>query len=203
MSATANVLTIRADYARRGEDVTTLSDVELLLKELSSANALITKLSQRDEDRRASEVERERATRTAARRYYENQMAAWDGLIFHSLTQMSGETVRAALYRAANLSSLAGTDTTSEAREAAERALRLWERDIRDLRDGAGLHQSVSVADYQRREIARLRKLITDHAVSITDHVRERGSQRICTCVGCELARSMDDVEEPAERDAA
>lgn len=194
MSLTERMSAIRSDYARRGEDVSSLADADILLKELDEANALVNKLTRRDEERRASDIDRERAIRTAARRVYEDRLASWDGLIFHSLTQMSGETVRAALYRAANLSSLASGDTTADVREAAAVALSLWEREVRYLRDGAGRHAGVWVSDQQRTEIGRLRKLITEHAVSISDHKRQRGSLEVCTCTGCSLIRSMDDT---------
>jgi hypothetical protein len=191
---------LRSDYARRGMDVSAMSDVDLLFKEWDMAEAEVSKLRVRNEERMAARRDDQRATRTAARGRYEDQIAAWDRLIFHCITRMSGGTVRAALYRAANLSSLASSSDISAMRDAASKALHLWDLDAQDMNEGAGRHEAVNVAESQRREIARLRKLIKDHAASIVSgHARSLGALQICKCAGCELARAMDDVEGSAK----
>lgn len=203
MSADARIESIRAWHTDHGKDVSGLSDVDLLVRELDEANAEVNKLNRRDEDHRAGDTARARAIRTSARRRHEDQINRWDTFVFEALSRLSGESVRAALYRAANLTELTSGDDVAETREAASKALRLWERETRDLSGGAGRYAHVNVARQQLREIARLRKLITDHAGSISGHVRARGTLQICECGGCELIRTMDDVADTFDQFAA
>ncbi|MEV8056535.1 hypothetical protein AB0P37_08400 [Streptomyces antimycoticus] len=203
MNATDRVASIRDEYSRRGEDVSNLSDVELLIRALDWADAEINRLNKREEDRRCEAADSERAVRTAARGYYERQLEAMDKLIFQSLSKFSGETVRAALYRAANLGGSPSSADVADTCEAAATALRLWEREMQYVTDGDVRHESVNMAVHQRQEITRLRKLITDYAVAIANHTRNSSARRVCVCPGCELVRAIDDVDETPERAAA
>lgn len=204
-SADERIAAMRDEYARCGEDVTGLSDTELLLRQLDRAWAE----SRRHENNYSSllqdQVKHDRSVYAAARREAAEDRRAWAGMYLGHLIRESASAINGVIHRAAELPD--GRIPLEQARElkaAAERAKWMMSGLVghrqSQFDDARRQNPQISLVEKRHAEILRLREFITTagqqlHAAS--GGLKSRGR---CECAGCELIRAMDDV--PAEQAA-
>ncbi|MYR83841.1 hypothetical protein GTY41_02480 [Streptomyces sp. SID685] len=199
------VAAIRDEYARLGEDVTDLSDTELLFRQLDRAWAE----SRRHENNYSSllqdQVKHDRSVYAAARREAAEDRRAWAAMYLGHLIRESASVINGVIHRATELpDGRVPLEQGRELKSAAERAKWMMSSLVghrqSQFDDARRQNSQISLVEKQHAEILRLREFITTvgqqmHATS--DGPRNKGR---CECRGCELIRAMDDV--PAEQAA-
>lgn len=205
-TAAERVAALRDECARFGEDVTGLSDTELLFRHLDTAWAESRRHENNYSNLLQDQVKSERATRTAARRTAFEDRRAWAGIYLHSLVSQSARDINGLIHRAAELpDGRVPVELTRELKVAAERAK--WQMSgliggrEGQLDDVRRQNQEIQLVEKQRDEIWRLRDFITEQGQRLHGEHGRKGSRENgwrCECPGCELIRAMDDV--PAEQ---
>ncbi|WP_159042063.1 hypothetical protein [Streptomyces ambofaciens] len=202
MSASERAASLRDEYARLGENVNHLSDIDLLNREVERwANE-----SRRHENAYNSllqdQVKHDQSVYAAARRAAAEDRIAWAGMYLGHLVAQSAHSINAVIHRAAELPD--GRVPVEQARElksAAERAKWAMSGLVGhrqgQLEEARRQNPEISLVEKQREEILRLRGFITDLGQSFHAERGVTGRGR-CECSGCELIRAMDDV--PAEQ---
>jgi len=208
-SAAERVAALREEHARLGDNVTGLSDVEVLLNEVDRS----WKESRRHENNYSNllqdRAKSERATRTAARRTAVEDRRAWAGIYLNSLVSQSAREINALIHRAAELpDGRVPVELTRELKAAADQAGHLplgafggGESQLADVRRQ---NQEIQLVEKQRDEIWRLREFVAEQGQRLHAEHGQKGSGENgwrCECPGCELIRAMDDV--PAEQAGA
>lgn len=206
-SAADRVAALRDEYARSDEDVTGLSDTELLLQQLDQANAESRRHANDHSSLLQDQTKHERAIRAAARRGGQENRADYARIYLGAILRKEAAPVNAIIYRIEQLPD-EGKPTLDQIRglkTAAKHAKRLLEGDVGNpetiaeaKRDGR-----VQFTEQLIGEVQRLRDFINAqgrrlHAEYGNSGTRESGWR--CECPGCELMRAMDDV--PAEQAA-
>lgn len=202
MNAVERVTALRAEYARLGEKVDHLSDLELLNRELTRAQVE----SRRHENAHSAilqdRTEHDRSVWSAARRAATEDCLAWAGMYLGHLVSRSAGSINEVIYRAAELpDGRVPVELSRALKEAAGRAK--WQMSglvghrAEQLKEARAENPSIALVEKQREEILRLRDFINDlgrqlHAEHGGKGTRENG--RRCECSGCELIRSMDDL---------
>lgn len=201
-SATDRIAALRDEYRRLGEDVTGLTDTELLYREVDRLAAE----SRRHENNASSllqdQVKHDRAVYTAARREAAEQQLARGGLYLGAIVRRSATPITGLIYRISELSERPGPKVVEELKAAARTAQ--WTLDgvvtNRVLDEVAERDPEVKLTEAQAAEIQRLRAVIVEQGQHLhTDNGPRTGHR--CECTGCELIRAMDDV--PAVEQAA
>ncbi|MET7923145.1 hypothetical protein ABZT43_03950 [Streptomyces sp. NPDC005349] len=201
MITTERVTALRDEYARLGESVDHLSDLDLLNQELERTQAE----SRRHENTYSSllqdQVKHDRAVYTAARREATEQQMARGGLHLGAIVRRSATPITGLIYRISQLSDRPGPKVIEELRSAARTAEWVLDGVVADrvLAEVAERDPQVKLTEAQYAEIQRLREFITAagqqlHAASDGPKISHR-----CECPGCELIRAMDDVAEAPE----
>lgn len=207
-TATDKIASLREEYARLGDDVTTLSDVELLLKELDRTQHE----SRRHENNYTSllqdQIKKDRSVWAAARRAAAEDRIAWAGMYLGHLVSRSAGSINEVINRAAELpDGRVPVELTRALKESAGRAK--WQMSglvghrASQLDEARAQSPSIALVGKQREEILRLRDFIAAIGQQIHATRGSKGSQSNgwrCECQGCELLRSMDDA--PAEAEA-
>jgi hypothetical protein len=197
MTAAERVAALRKEYARFGEDVTTLTDTELLLQELERTQ----KESRRHENAYSSllqdQVKHDRAVYTAARREATEQQIARGGLYLGAIVRRAATPITGLIYRISQLPDRPGSKVIEELRSAARTAQ--WSLDgvVTDkvLDEVAERDPEVKLTEAQGAEIKRLRDVIAEQGQRLHRDYADLGSTLgRCECPGCELIRAMDDV---------
>jgi hypothetical protein len=205
-TADERIAVIRDEYARLGEDVTSLSDTELLLRQLDRAWVESRRHENNYSNLLQDQVKRDRSVYAAARREAAEDRRAWASMYLGHLIRDSASVINAVIHRAAELPE--GRVPLEQARElksAAERAKWMMSGLVghrqSQFDDARRQNPQISLVEKQRAEILRLREFITATGQQL--HAASGGrtpGQGRCECHGCELIRAMDDV--PAERAA-
>lgn len=194
---------LRAEAVRLNEDVTALSDIELLLQELDRSNAESRQHQNSYSNLLQDQTKRDRSTRAAARRAAVEERTAWAGMYLQHMIMRSARTINELIHRAADLpDGRVPVELTRDLKEAAARAK--WtmsglvgHREIQ-VEKTRSQSDEIRLVEKQRDEIWRLREFITAqgrrlHAEHGHPSGREVGWR--CECPGCGLIRSMDDVQ--------
>lgn len=202
MNAADRIAALREEYARTGEDVTGLSDAELLLRQLDHANTE----SRRHENNYTSllqdQTKRERAVRAAASRGATEDRIAWAGMYLQHFVSQQAHNINGLIHRAAELpDGRVPVEQTRALKAAAE--LAKWtmsglvgSRAIQ-LEDARRQNPDISLVEKRREEILRLRSFIAEQGQRLHAEYGGRGSRETgwrCECPGCELIRSTDDA---------
>lgn len=199
------IAAIRDECTRLGENVTDLSDTELLLRQLNRAWAE----SRRHENNYSSllqdQVKRDRSVYAAARREATEDRRAWAAMYLGHLIRDSASVINGVIHRATELpDGRVPLEQVRELKDAAERAKRMMSGLVghrqSQFDDALRQNPEIRLVEKQREEILRLREFITaagQQMHSASDGPRNKGR---CECPGCQLIRAMDDV--PAEQAA-
>lgn len=206
--AEQRVADLRNEYARLGEDVSGLSDLDILNRELGRVAAE----SRRHENSYSSllqdQVKHDRAVRAAAHRAAVEDRAAWAGMYLQHLVSRSAGHINEVVHRATQLpDGRATAEQTRELKAAAEQAKWLMSglvgRREGQFEEARQQNPAISLVEKQREEILRLRDFITAQGQRLHAEYGsrdKRSNHGRCECSGCELLRAMDDVpfEQPA-----
>lgn len=197
-TAEDRIAALRDEYARQGEDVTSLSDTELLYRELDRSRAE----SRRHENAYSSllqdQVKHDRAVYTAAQRGAVERQNARGGMYLEVIVRRSALPITGLIYRISQLPDRPSPKVVEELKAAARSAQ--WTLDgvvsSKVLGEIADQDPGVKLTEAQAAEIARLREFIAGlgrklHAKHGGRGARESGWR--CECSGCELIRAMDD----------
>lgn len=199
-TATERVAALRDEAARFGEDVTGLTDTELLLRQIDQAWAESRRHENNYSNLLRDQVERDRSARTAARRAAVEDRIAWAGMYLAHLVGQSAYSINVVIHQAAELPD--GRVPVEQARElkaAAERAKWMMSGLVGHRQDqfnkARRQNEQIALVEKQRDEIWRLREFITSAGQQLHGESggRKPGERR-CECTGCELIRAMDDV---------
>ena len=202
-TADERVKALRDDYQRQGEDVTGLSDTELLNRALTQAQAE----SRRHENALSSllqdQVKHDRSVYSAASRQAKEAVDARGGLYLEAIVRRSALPLTGLIYRISELSERPGLKVVEELKSAAQAVK--WQLDgvvTRSVLDEvARTDEGVKLVDAQSAEIKRLREFIAAQGRRLhAEHGPRKGGEGRCECTGCELIRAMDAV--PAEQAA-
>lgn len=202
-SAVERIAAIRDEYARCGEDVTSLSDTELLFRHLDTAWAE----SRRHENNYTSllqdQVKHDRSVYAAARRSAQGDVTARAGLYLQVILRKSARPINEVVHRASELPAdgKVPIQQVRDLKAAADNAKWLLSGMVGDRQtiEDAGRAPEVQLVEKLNDEIRRMRSFVDEqgrwlHAKHSSSETRSRGR---CECTGCELIRAMDDV--PAE----
>ena len=207
-TAAERVAALRDECARTDEDVTGLSDTELLLRQLDRANTE----SRRHENNHSSllqdQTKRERAIRAAAHRAAVEDHTAWAGMYLHHFVSQQARDINGLIHQAAELpDGRVPVEQTRTLKAAAERAKWTMSGLVGSRTaqyDEARRHNpDISLVEKQREEILRLREFIAEQGRRLHAEHGSRGSRETgwrCECPGCELIRATDAA--PAEQAA-
>lgn len=196
------VAALRAEYARLGENVDHLSDLDLLNGEVER----LAIESRRHENNASSllqdQVKHDRSVYAAARRAAAEWKSAMAGLYLNAAVRKAATPVTGLIYRISQLPDRPGPKVVEELKGAARQAEWMLDGVVRDaaLAEVGERDPDVKLANAQAAEIERLRAVIVERGQSLHTGNGPRVGQR-CECPGCELIRSMDDV--PTEQAAA
>lgn len=191
------IAALRDEYARHGEDVTSLSDTELLYRELDRARTE----SRRHENNYSSllqdQVKHDRSIYAAAHREAAEERMAWAGMYLNHLVRQSASHINEVINRAATMpDGRVPIEQTRELKAAAARAKWMMSGLVghRESQFDEARRQdaAISLTEKQRAEILRLRGFITaaGQRLHTPDGPKVNGR---CECSGCELIRAMDD----------
>lgn len=204
VSAADRIAAIRDEYARYGEDVTSLSDTELLFRHLDTAWAE----SRRHENAHSSllqdQVKHDRSVYAAAQRGVAEKRNARGGMYLAAIVRRSAVPITGLIYRISQLPDRPGPKVVEELKAAARSAQWTLDGVVTDevLTEIAERDPGVRLTEMQAAEIARLREFVTEQGRRLHREHADLGSALgRCECPGCELIRSMDDV--PAAQEAA
>lgn len=196
MTAADRIAALREEYARLGEDVTHLSDTELLNRELERAYAESRRHENASSSLLQDQVKHDRAVYAAARREAVEQQMARGGLYLGAIVRRSATPITGLLYRISQLPDRPGPKVIDELRQAARHAQWTLDGVVTDkvLDQVAQRDPDVKLVEAQAAEIQRLREFIVTvgqqlHSASSGPRVNHR-----CECAGCELIRGMDDT---------
>lgn len=203
-SAAERVAAIRDEAARSGEDVTSLSDTELLLRQVDRAWAE----SRRHENNYSSllqdQVKHDRSVYTAARRSAQGDVTARVGLYLQAILRQSARPINEVVHRASELPTdgKAPAQQVRGLKEAADRAKWLLSGMVGDRQSlaDAAKDPGVQLVEKLNSEIKRLREVVMAEGRRLHAGHGHRQTGSLCECTGCELIRAMDDV--PAEQAA-
>lgn len=203
-TATERIAAIRDEYARLGEDVSGLSDTELLLCRLDMAWTE----SRRHENNYSSllqdQVKHDRSVYAAARRSAQGDLAARAGLYLQAILRDAARPINEAVHRAAELpeDGKASAQQVRDLEAAADRAKWLLSGMVGDRQTlaDAAKDPGVQLTEKLNAEIRRLREVIQAEGRRLHAGHGHRTSGPRCECTGCELIRAMDDI--PAEQAA-
>jgi hypothetical protein len=197
------IAAIRDECARLGEDVTNLSDTELLLRHIDQAWAESRRHENNYNSLLQDQVKRDRSVYTAARREAAEQQNARGGLYLAAIVRRSATPITGLIYRISQLPDRPGPKVIEELRSAARAAQWTLDGVVTDrvLGEIAERDPEVKLTEAQAVEIQRLREFVTAlgrklHAKHGGKGSRDNGWR--CDCSGCELIRAMDDA--PAEQ---
>lgn len=197
---------LRDEYARLGQDVGNLSDLDLLAREVDRLQGE----SRRHENSYTSllqdRVGHDRAVRAAARRAAVEDRSAWAGMYLRHLVARSAGRLNEVVHRATQLpDGRATAEQTRELKAAAAQAKWMMSGLVGhregQLDEARQQSPEISLVEKQREEILRLRDFVgaAGQALHAERDGRDKRSDRgRCECAGCELIRAMDDVPLPA-----
>lgn len=203
-SADERIAAMRDEYARCGEDVTGLSDTELLLRQLDRAWAE----SRRHENNYSSllqdQVKHDRSVYAAARRSAQGDVTARAGLYLQAILRNSARPINEVVHRASELpqDGKAPLQQVRDLKAAADNAKWLLSGMVGDRQSlaDAAKDPGVQLVEKLNGEIRRLREVVMAEGRRLHAGHGHRTTGPRCECVGCELIRAMDDV--PAEQAA-
>lgn len=195
-TADERVTALREDYKRQGEDVTGLSDVELLNRALTQAQAE----SRRHENAYSSllqdQARHDRAVYTAASRQAREAVDARGGMYLEAIVRRSALPLTGLIYRVSELPERPSPKVVEELKNAAQSVK--WQLDgvvTRGVLDEvARTDEGVKLVDAQSAEIRRLREVVMAEGRRLHAGHGHRQTGSYCECTGCELIRAMDDV---------
>ena len=204
-TAAERVASLREDYERAGEDVSDLSDAELLNRELTRVQAE----SRRHENAYSSllqdQVKHDRSIYAAASRQAREAVDARGGLYLAAILRRSALPITGLVYRISELPERPGPKVIEELKGAARNAQ--WRLDgvvtSQVVDEVARTDEGVKLVEAQAAETQRLRGVITAQAQRLhAEHGPVRGGEGRCECPGCEMLRVMDDDREPTKEAA-
>ncbi|GAA4823808.1 hypothetical protein [Streptomyces ziwulingensis] len=207
-SAAERAAALRAEYARLGENVDHLSDLDLLNREVER----VASESRRHQNAYSAllqdQVKKEQSCWAAARRASAEDRSAWAGMYLGHLVRLNAHQINGLIHRAAQLpDGRVPVEVARALKEAAQQAK--WSMSgviggTHSQLDGVRRQsEEIRLVEKQRDEIWRLRQFITELGQRLHVQHGGKGSRENgwrCECSGCELIRAMDDV--PVERDA-
>jgi hypothetical protein len=194
-TAAERVAALRDEYARLGENVDHLSDLDLINQELERTQ----KESRRHENAYSSllqdQAKHDRSVYAAARRAAAEWHSALAGLYLNAAVRKAALPVTGLIYRISQLPDRPGAKVVEELKAAARQAEWALDGVVRDaaLAEIGERDPHVKIAEAQAAEIQRLRNVIVQQGQHLhTDNGPRTGHR--CECTGCELIRAMDDV---------
>ncbi|WP_020135116.1 hypothetical protein [Streptomyces sp. 351MFTsu5.1] len=201
-SAVERIAAIRDEYARFGEDVTSLSDTELLLRQVDRAWAE----SRRHENNHSSllqdQVKHDRSVYAAARASAQGDITARAGLYLQVILRNSARPINEVVHRASELpvDGRAPIQQVRDLKAAADNAKWLLSGMVGDRQslEDAAKNPGVQLVEKLNGEIRRLREVVLAEGRRLHAGHGHRQVGSRCECTGCELIRAMDDV--PAEQ---
>ncbi|MFJ4974153.1 hypothetical protein ACIP6X_02180 [Streptomyces coeruleorubidus] len=203
-TATDRVAALRDEYARLGENVDHLSDLELLNQEVDRLAAE----SRRHENNHSSllqdQVKHDRSVYAAARRSAHEDVTARSGLYLQAILRQSAQPINAVVHRASELPAdgKAPIQQVRDLRAAADNAKWLLSGMVGDRKnfEDAQRDPEIQLVEKLNAEIRRLREVVLAEGRRLHAGHGHRATGPRCECTGCELIRAMDDV--PAEQEA-
>jgi hypothetical protein len=201
----ARVASLRESYERAGEDVSDLSDAELLNREVEQAHAEARRHHNAYSMLLQDQVKHDRSVHAAAGRLAREAVEARGGMYLEAIVRRSALPLTGLIHRVSELSERPGPKVVEELKNAAQRVR--WQLDgvvsRTALDEVARTDEGVKLVDAQSAEIKRLRDLVTSRARRLHDaHGPRIGGEGRCECPGCEMLRDMDDDREPAKEAA-
>jgi len=201
-SAADRVAAIRAEAAKFGEDVTGLTDTELLLRQIDQAWAE----SRRHENAYSSllqdQVKHDRSVYAAARHSAQGDAVARAGIYLQAILRQSARPINEVVHRASELpeDGKASVQQVRDLKAAADRAKWLLSGMVGDRKsfEDAAKNPGVQLVEKLNGEIRRLREVVQAEGRRLHAGHGHRQTGPRCECTGCELIRAMDDV--PAEQ---
>lgn len=204
MTTTDRIASLREEYARLNEDVTRLSDTELLLKALDRTRAESRRHENAHSNLLQDQVKRERSVYAAARREAAENQIARGGLYLGAIVRRAVTPIAGLLYRISQLPDRPGPNVMEELRRAARDAQWMLDGVVTDkvLEEVAQCDPEVKLTEAQATEIQRLRNYISGLGRKLHSRHGVRGTRDNgwrCECSGCELIRAMDAATEAPE----
>jgi light-regulated signal transduction histidine kinase (bacteriophytochrome) len=196
------VAALREEYARLGENVDHVSDLDLLNKELERAQAE----SRRHENNHSSllqdQVKHDRSVYAAARRSAQGDVTARAGLYLQAILRQSARPINEVVHRASELpaNGKAPIQQVRDLKAAADNAKWLLSGMVGDRQnfEDAQRDPEIRLVEKLNAEIRRLREVVLAEGRRLHAGHGHRASGPRCECTGCELIRAMDDI--PAEQ---
>ncbi|MEU9470492.1 hypothetical protein AB0D78_28510 [Streptomyces avermitilis] len=201
MKTADRIAALRDEYARLGENVDHLSDLDLLNQELERVQAESRRHENNASNLLQDQVKHDRSVHAAARRAAVEWQAALAGLYLNAAVRKAASPVTGLIYRISQLPERPGPKVVEELKAAARQAEWMLRGVVRDkaLAEIGERDPDVRLANAQAAEIRRLRDAIVDQGQRLHRNHADLGSHLgRCECPGCELIRVMDDM--PAER---
>lgn len=198
------IAAIRDEYTRSGEDVSGLSDAELLLRQLDRAWAE----SRRHENNYSSllqdQVKHDRSVYATARRSAQGDITARAGLYLQAILRQSAQPINAVVHRASELPAdgKAPVQQVRDLKAAADNAKWLLSGMVGDRQtlEDVARDPEIQLVEKLNDEIRRLCEVIAAEGRRLHAGHGHRKTGPRCECTGCELIRAMDDV--PTEQAA-
>ncbi|MET9909766.1 hypothetical protein ABZZ74_23675 [Streptomyces sp. NPDC006476] len=205
VSAVDRIAAIRDEYARCGEDVTSLSDTELLFRHLDAAWAESRRHENNYSNLLQDQVKHDRSVYAAARRSAQGDVTARAGLYLQVILRKSARPINEVVHRASELPAdgKAPIQQVRDLKAAADNAKWLLSGMVGDrqtIEDAQG-DPEIRLVEKLNDEIRRLREVVLVEGRRLHAGHGHRTSGPRCECTGCELIRAMDDV--PAEHTTA
>lgn len=201
-TATERVAALRDEYARLGENVDHLSDLDLLNQALERAQAE----SRRHENNHSillqDQIKHDRSVYAAARRSAQGDVTARAGLYLQVILRQSARPINEVVHRASELPAdgKAPIQQVRDLKAAADNAKWLLSGMVGDRQnfEDARRDPEIQLVEKLNAEIRRLREVVLAEGRRLHAGHGHRASGPRCECTGCELIRAMDDV--PAEQ---
>lgn len=199
--AADRLASLREDCERAGEDVSGMSDVELLNREVEQAHAEARRHHNAYSMLLQDQVKHDRSVYSSAHRLAREAVDARGGMYLEAVVRRSALPLTGLVHRVSELTERPGPKAVEELKAAAQRVK--WQLDgvvtHSVLDEVARTDEGVKLVDAQAAEIRRLREFVTAQGRRLhEEHGPVRGGEGRCECPGCELIRSMDDDRETA-----
>lgn len=187
------IAALRDEYKRLGEDVTSLTDTELLYREVDRLAAESRRHENNASTLLQDQVKHDRAVYAAARRTAAEWQSALAGLYLNAAVRKAASPVTGLIYRISQLPDRPGPKVVEELKSAARQAEWMLDGVVRDkaLSEIGERDPDVKLANAQAAEIQRLRAVIVEQGQHLHTDNGPRVGHR-CECPGCELIRAMD-----------
>ncbi|HEY6116118.1 MAG TPA: hypothetical protein VI172_09190 [Candidatus Dormibacteraeota bacterium] len=197
-SAAERIAAVRDEYASFGEDVTGLSDTELLLRQVDRAWAESRRHENNYSNLLQDQIKHDRSVYAAARRSAQGDVTARAGLYLNVILRNSARPINEVVHRASELPTdgKAPLQQVRDLKAAADNAKWLLSGMVGDRQglESAAKDPGVQLVEKLNGEIRRLREVVMAEGRRLHAGHGHRQTGPRCECTGCELIRAIDDV---------